>query len=723
MSAFRIMKPEFATQARIEALQPHIEAIVRQNACLGSDQATISARIDYVIKRSGVFGLRVALPEDYRVESITGENLAQWVEKNTLEGRVVEVALKERILGAYALNVQLSRSHNPMSAHFQVVGVHPLGVQKLTGLITVATEGGVMAKTASFDGMTEIPASTAVESAADSSHATAGTSTSSALAFKYLNSEPVPVRPSWKLTVNLESVEPWIRAEVVNWVKLSESLVSGRSRVRFDIQNAPVKEFRIRVPDTFKNVEVSGQNIRRRDQNGAEWRIELQSKVMGSYLLTVNWEQPFAVRGSSTELTLSGVQALGVERETGSLAVMARPPLQVEGKSVSGDWIKQESTELPVWVTDRGEDITLAYRYLRPNSVLTLIVQRYQSAEVLQALVDNAVLTTVLADDGQWMTTLNLSVRYNARQYLSLVLPPGVQIWSAFVAGKPVRPCVKDGALLVPLEKVGGEDSAASVELTYVSTNYFPKTMGKVRLVSPSLDVPVKNARWELFLPPDYRYDDFEGSMKYETTEAPVLQSFSFSEYSQLEKRNVEEKRKENAFTISKARQELSRGNVKFAASMASRYYRSGITNASDDKDNRQLQVEINRAQSSNLIQAQNEFSTRNSEQLGGTSPGKTNPALRAADIQAAEQQWNKLQQAQEVAAMVVRPIRVNLPTRGLRYNFSQALQTELNKPMTVQFTAENHRTPHWLQRGLLALAAFLVLWTGVAATVPRRPL
>ena len=43
-----------------------------------------------------------------------------------------------------------------------------------------------------------------------------------------------------------------------------------------------------------------------------------------------------------------------------------------------------------------------------------------------------------------------------------------------------------------------------------------------VDLASPALDVPVKNTRWELYLPPDYGYSRFGGTMTREAGAAPV---------------------------------------------------------------------------------------------------------------------------------------------------------------------------------------------------------
>jgi hypothetical protein len=62
-----------------------------------------------------------------------------------------------------------------------------------------------------------------------------------------------------------------------------------------------------------------------------------------------------------------------------------------------------------------------------------------------------------------------------------------------------------------------------------------------------------------------------------------------------------------------------------------------------------------------------------------------------------------------------VRPLRVNLPTRGLRHSFAQVLQAEPGKPMTVSFIAENAMTVNWPKRVATGLAGFLALWVVVA--------
>jgi hypothetical protein len=91
-------------------------------------------------------------------------------------------------------------------------------------------------------------------------------------------------------------------------------------------------------------------------------------------------------------------------------------------------------------------------------------------------------------------------------------------------------------------------------------------------------------------------------------------------------------------------------------------------------------------------------------------------------DAEAAEQQWGALQRAQEVTVAKVQPLRANLPTRGQRHSFSQVLQTEVGKEMTIQFSAANAKAPGWFKRIISFAGAFLLLWIFVSVIAKRNP-
>jgi hypothetical protein len=252
-----------------------------------------------------------------------------------------------------------------------------------------------------------------------------------------------------------------------------------------------------------------------------------------------------------------------------------------------------------------------------------------------------------------------------------------------------------------------------------VGTNVFPRSRGPVEMISPAFDAPFKNARWELFLPPDYDYDDFAGTMTREPGGAPQVADFSVLEYNRAEMEDKSVLRRELSWELSAAKQQLSKGNVKEAWG---NYHKAKARGGeAKDEDFKQLEEDLRRAQSSNLINAQQSFSLANN-QPAAQQAGKSVAGAGAVryDTAAAEAQWTKLQQAQEVETAKVCPLRVNLPTRGLRHVFTQVLQTEIGKPMTIRLQAANAKSVSWPRRLATGAAAFLALWGVVGAVASR---
>ena len=126
----------------------------------------------------------------------------------------------------------------------------------------------------------------------------------------------------------------------------------------------------------------------------------------------------------------------------------------------------------------------------------------------------------------------------------------------------------------------------------------------------------------------------------------------------------------------------------------------------------------MRRAQASNVAQGGNVLFYD-----GQRSTSTPLPSTQRAqfDEDTAARQWDKLQQAQEVSVSKVLPLRVNLPTHGVRHIFMQVLQTEVKIPMTVSFDALNTRSTSWPFPIGLSVAGFAALWLLVAGILARR--
>jgi hypothetical protein len=293
---------------------------------------------------------------------------------------------------------------------------------------------------------------------------------------------------------------------------------------------------------------------------------------------------------------------------------------------------------------------------------------------------------------------------------LEVELPPGSTVWSAFVAGEAVRPAVSKGRLLLPLEAAAADAGApVSIELTYIGREKFPKGSGEVRMASPQLGVPLKNVRWDLYLPPDYDYEKFAGSMAHEAQTAPIVQSYSLSEYRAQEAEKSETKQSAAKDFISNVRRKLASGDVS-GINRFSSFDNYAVADAESRTDLENLKNDIVNLQGKNLSQQQRVFSNGNNSQA----------ASNTADELNARAQWTRLAQAQELAVARVRPLRVNLPISGLHQAFTQVLQTETEKPLTIQFSAANTQTGSRFRQLLGGALALLALWAIVKAFLDR---
>src|SRR5262249_22518343 len=164
---------------------------------------------------------------------------------------------------------------------------------------------------------------------------------------------------------------------------------------------------------------------------------------------------------------------------------------------------------------------------------LSLNVARYTPQAVLTANVEEAQYSALVTQDGKMLVQARLAVRNNQRNFLKLNLPSGATLWSATVAGRPIRPGrASDGSLLLPLEKTRtGEDAPAFVvEIAYLDHVPAWSDKGRVRLSLLALDLPISKSRLLVHYSPQFRLTPQPGSFRvapYETPESAVLRPAS----------------------------------------------------------------------------------------------------------------------------------------------------------------------------------------------------
>jgi hypothetical protein len=153
-----------------------------------------------------------------------------------------------------------------------------------------------------------------------------------------------------------------------------------------------------------------------------------------------------------------------------------------------------------------------------PRSLAVTVV-RYTPQAVLVANVEEARYRALASEDGRLLVHARYAVRNNQRSFLKVSLPAGSTVWSAEVAGRPVRPGVAEtDAILLPLEKgrAGVEAPTFVVDLVYLQRIEAWADKGDARVDLPAVDLPVSRTGLELYYSPRFRIDPQPGAFRAE---------------------------------------------------------------------------------------------------------------------------------------------------------------------------------------------------------------
>jgi hypothetical protein len=158
------------------------------------------------------------------------------------------------------------------------------------------------------------------------------------------------------------------------------------------------------------------------------------------------------------------------------------------------------------------------------NRSLSINVARYDQQAVLMANIEEARYDVLISADGKELVQARYAVRNNQRNFVKITLPAGATVWSASLAGKPVRPGQSpDGSLLLPLEKSrGGEDAPAfPVEIFYLVKATAWQDKGHERVTLPALDLPISRTGMLLYYPPAFKLSAEPGSFHTQEYQSP----------------------------------------------------------------------------------------------------------------------------------------------------------------------------------------------------------
>ncbi|HET7259736.1 MAG TPA: hypothetical protein VFI75_08440 [Candidatus Acidoferrum sp.] len=315
------------------------------------------------------------------------------------------------------------------------------------------------------------------------------------------------------------------RGSLTELTGLGEDTTTVVAEVDVDVTQGAAREVRISLPGKVTINQVAGAMV-------ADWEMK-DGQLSVSFLEPLEQSAKFIVSGETRsprdgKIEIPLLRLLNAERDTGGVAVEVLGAGEI--KEFKSEGLENaDASDLGEVVASRQSTSLSAFRFRAgdaktPRS-LTVNVARYTPQAVLMANIAEARYNVLITNEGKMLVQARYAVRNNQRNFLKITLPPGAILWSASLAGKPVRPGQSpDGSVLLPLEKShAGEDSPEfAAEIVYLSRGTAWNDKGRFNLALPALDLPISRTGLLVYHPPLFKVTPEPGAFRAEAYEAPA---------------------------------------------------------------------------------------------------------------------------------------------------------------------------------------------------------
>jgi hypothetical protein len=305
-----------------------------------------------------------------------------------------------------------------------------------------------------------------------------------------------------------------LRGAITQLIGLGEDATQVNAEVQLDVLSGVAQDVHVELPEQFTINHVSGAMVADWDVKNRDLQVSFIEPVQNNVRFTLSGELRIP-RAGKFDVPL--IRLPGVERETGGVGVEVLGAGEIKERKPNG-LEEAEAAELGQLISSRQSPSLLAFRLLPGDGkairTLSLDVARYTPQAVLTANIEEAEYSALISVDGKVLVQSRFAVRNNQRNFLKLTLPAGAELWSAAVAGRPIRPGrAPDGSLLLPLEKSrsGGDAPPFIVEVSYLDHAAPWTDRGRARVSLVSVDLPISKSHLLVHHPPLFRLTPLPG--------------------------------------------------------------------------------------------------------------------------------------------------------------------------------------------------------------------
>ena len=507
----------FALKAQLSRHLVTPEVRTDQLVRVDRDQVQLLVQAKLSTKRGRIFGTSFALPAGYELLSAIGAVVEDHYEQTTPAGRRLHVNFRSGVASTSVALVLVKRDAGLDDLSVPTVSVldadgAPLSGQ--TGRLAVQVAASLDAQTIGSENLRAV-APRQLAGWLDNRQV-------QAVQFAYGYEKP---NVSLRLKVSPQKTK--LRVEVFGGLTVQTTSAWYSYRLRYQVEGTPIDRVRFTLPTRYAPLVAVRSPAMRSvskapfggDPNAAltEWTVALVNEVTGVLDVTVNFATP--IDAATTALDFPRPSTDAPEGYRAILAVQNASRHELTIKETEHLEPLAQSEQAKVLAEPIRKNLQFVLQSFTDDWSAALRVKPAKPAARPAAIVDLMALTTVMARTGQCRYEVRISLQNRTRQFLHINVLAELSLWSAIVAGQPVKPVIDPnagaGVVLIPLVKTEPGGLPYDVQL-YLAGPAGSK-LGLITQVKPPAitveGIDVDRTTWSLRLPKGYRYMNPGGNL------------------------------------------------------------------------------------------------------------------------------------------------------------------------------------------------------------------
>ncbi len=537
--AFRFASEEFSLHFAARSYDDLPGVDVQALLKLAKADATFEARLNFAAKRRPVHHAQMILPEGLQLVDVQAPGEFEWSLAERGARQVLTMFYKTGNQGKFSLLIRGRLPSNEEMSEIPLPHLEVLDVEQQTGHLVVQVDPSFDVRAEQLQGCQPV----LLEKVHD-----------------WLNSEQrrwarLALRyrtPKYSGVIRTTRRQPQVSHFTITNIRVTSRAVETTLFLRFQIREAGIREITFRVPAWMSAARISVPHLKQQtveplteNPDFVRVRLELQDEVIGQLIVVV--ERDRALEQGPIETVLPLVETGRPEMRFVVLENAGRDEVVVSETAEISE-LKRQRAEWRELAKVLGSTITQAF-IVRDAAIapqFTINTRQRRSVQTADARIRLAETLLLCDAQGAFRGRQSYRIDNKTEQYLELQLPPDAELWTAAVAGQPVKPATVAGAgagrqVRIPLIKTAQGDLDYEVLIKY--GGQLRTIRGLDRFSFPfirTVNINVEESQVRLRLPQSHRWFDFNGTtqrvvsrgeleaglLSYQTRQIESLQQF-----------------------------------------------------------------------------------------------------------------------------------------------------------------------------------------------------